>query len=283
MPNRFNTARSSVFVTLVAGAFSTVAAAQDPDHYDWDGPYPFGLTESEIDTIIDHFYPMFHTGPASSLTVAERRFVKWQLTGPDFQCWKYDSLCEGFGPGRAGQFLGDYVALLRRLPTATDYEESHAALLSYYEDLATSSDEYFMSTSENALYVGAYQHFFGYGTSLMFALPDRAHDGGGVAASVGRARYIIAGHSWAKAVAVPKNGTNVTVLGTFRHQVPTLAGPQWTANTVRTKTKSNKAVVTGTARSWIVNGFTPSLEFFVSSDASSAFDSDFASTTGFFN
>lgn len=235
-------------MTLLSSVCSS-AFAQASDPYAWQGPYPFGLTESEIDGIVDHMYVLqFPAGnPATGVTAGERQYVKFQLTGPGFECWKYSTLCEWVGKAKAGQFLGDYVSLLRRLPTQEEYDFYTQELLTYYENVGqATSGTYVLNPSEVALWTGSIQHFFGIETSAsaersQTTTPDSANDGT-VSLTQGRARYVIGGHNWARGEAVPKDGATVRVQATFQN---TNGDGSVRIEVQRDRSGPNKVVVTG--------------------------------------
>lgn len=265
----------------LTGLLASSDAFAQSTPYTWQGPYPYGMDQAEIDGIIDHFQAIYSpTGPAP--TTADRRFVKFQLS-TGFACWKYDSLCDNFGPARAGQFLGDYVALLRRLPTKAEYEDAYGALITYYTNLASTSQDYSTSVADHDMYVGAYQYFYGFGNNTMYPMPVSLNSGG-VSVHVGRARYIVGGHSWANAVAVPKDGATATVNATFRQQSLDLSQTAiWDSPIMKSKSATNKAVVTGPFRTWVVSGLTPSLQFSIVATGSAHLASGSDSLTGNLN
>jgi hypothetical protein len=253
-----NTVAKAAVIFLTLGS---VAHAQSGP-YDWTGPYPFGLTETEIDGVIDHFYLIENPlgNPALGVTLEERQFVKFQLTGPTFECWKYVGLCEAYGETKAGQFLAEFITLIRKLPAKAVFDDKMDDLLAEYEDPAVVPGGYSLDAAEQALRddIITYYPNITWSDYLFNGVvaPDNNSPSGSVELRQGRARYVFGGHNWAKAVAVPINGSSVSISADFRNLEP----DDFTVNRAASKnrTKVNRALVTGP----YANGFWIGHDFF---------------------
>ncbi len=189
------------------------------------------------------------SNPQTDVPVSWRQYIKFQLTGTELECWKYATLCEWVGKAKAGQFLGDYISLSRRKPTASEYEYYTGELVEYYDSIGQASAGNaadILDNTEAALRVGSIQHFFEW-TPLWSderqeeTVPDPEEDGT-VTLTLGRARYLLGGHNWARGNAVPADGEDVQACARFENQNGAGTLLNWDEDD---RVRPNKVTVTG--------------------------------------
>jgi len=182
------------------------------------GPYPFGLTEPEIEAVtlnlLQHEEPNLTQVPADVLA-----YMKWQFSGGSMQCWKYPGLCELYGQQKAGQFLAEYITMIRKLPNAADYAVMTDSLLDEYDDYAETATPYALPAGASGYYAQC-MGIYAPGQVWDPAVTEDPDSTDGVTLHLGRARYFIGGHNWARGTAVPQNGEDVCMDAVFYTQLP---------------------------------------------------------------
>jgi len=204
------------------------------------GPYPFGLTEPEIEAVtlnlLQHEEPNLTQVPADVLA-----YMKWQFSGGSMQCWKYPGLCELYGQQKAGQFLAEYITMIRKLPNAADYAVMTDSLLDEYDDYAETATPYALPAGASGYYAQC-MGIYAPGVSYPLPVEEDPDPTDGVELALGRARYFIGGHNWARGTASPQNGEMVCMDATFYTYLPGSVA-KW--KEVSNECRANRKVVTG--------------------------------------
>lgn len=204
------------------------------------------------------------------------------LTGP-FECWTFDGLCDAYGETLDSQFMAYYVGIVRNLPSKSSYESQLDTMLDYVAEHATDYPEYVQTPQEHLRLWNFFESVVPGGGAFVTPVEHGSSGGGaGVTANAGRARYLVAGHSWANARSFNDGGscrTTVSLDATFEIQ-NALGDALKTVPKSKQKGNTCKVVVTGLGRFFLESAVEPPLPLITNATGAAFGDTDFVTWTG---